>query len=127
MVVDSHRRIYDIGEVSRPPVLEFRETTSLVLSDSSRRFRKNIIIEILSPLITMVLTLPVATATVERAFSAMNLIKNDLRNKMSDVWLNDNLVVYTEREIFKEIENKAILKRFQTMRPRRMQLSSLTN
>ena len=33
-------------------------------------------------LIKLVLILPVATSTVERAFSAMKLIKSDLRNKM---------------------------------------------
>ncbi|XP_022889258.1 zinc finger MYM-type protein 1-like [Olea europaea var. sylvestris] len=42
-------------------------------------------------LLTLALILPVATASVERVFSAMNLIKSDLRNKMGDIWLNDNL------------------------------------
>ena len=39
-------------------------------------------------LITLTLTLPVAAASVERVFSAMNIIKTDLRNKISDDWLN---------------------------------------
>jgi hypothetical protein len=77
-------------------------------------------------LITLVLILPVATASVERVFSAMNLIKSDLRNKMGDDWLNDNLVVYMEKEIFEKIENEAILQRFQSMRSRRIQLSKIT-
>ncbi|XP_022858211.1 uncharacterized protein LOC111379109 [Olea europaea var. sylvestris] len=42
-------------------------------------------------LITLVLILPVATASVERVFYAMNLIKNDLRNEMGDELLNDSL------------------------------------
>ncbi|XP_022860613.1 zinc finger MYM-type protein 1-like [Olea europaea var. sylvestris] len=50
-------------------------------------------------LITLVLLLNVATASVERVFSAMNLIKNDLRNKMGDEMLNDNLVVYMEKDL----------------------------
>lgn len=33
-------------------------------------------------LIELILVLPVATATVERAFSAMNIIKSNLRNKL---------------------------------------------
>ncbi|XP_022892030.1 zinc finger MYM-type protein 1-like [Olea europaea var. sylvestris] len=74
-------------------------------------------------LLTLALILPVAIASVERAFSSMNLIKSDLRNKMEDEWLNDNLVVYLEKSIFKKLENEAILQRFQIMRPRRMQLS----
>ncbi|BBH02873.1 Putative disease resistance TIR-NBS-LRR class protein [Prunus dulcis] len=50
-------------------------------------------------LLTLALVLPVATASVERAFSAMNIIKNPLRNRMGDQWLNDSLIVYI-REMF---------------------------
>ncbi|XP_022846218.1 zinc finger MYM-type protein 1-like [Olea europaea var. sylvestris] len=74
-------------------------------------------------LLTLALILPVATASVERVFSTMNLIKSDLRNEMGDVWLNDNLVIYVEKAIFKQLENEAILQSFQIMRPRRIQLS----
>ncbi|KAI5657550.1 hypothetical protein M9H77_26343 [Catharanthus roseus] len=42
-------------------------------------------------LIELALVLPVATASVERSFPAMNIIKNDLRNKMGDEFLNDSL------------------------------------
>ncbi|XP_022859117.1 zinc finger MYM-type protein 1-like [Olea europaea var. sylvestris] len=66
-------------------------------------------------LITLVLILPVATTSVERVFSTMNLIKNDLRNKMGDEMLNDNLVVYMERDLFMKLENETILQRFQNM------------
>ncbi|TXG53116.1 hypothetical protein EZV62_022285 [Acer yangbiense] len=31
----------------------------------------------------------IATATVERVFSAINIVKTDLRNRMGDEWLND--------------------------------------
>ena len=47
-------------------------------------------------LIELTLILPVATASVERIFSAMKIIKTDLRNKVSDEWLNDLMVCYTE-------------------------------
>ncbi|XP_042067181.1 zinc finger MYM-type protein 1-like [Salvia splendens] len=75
-------------------------------------------------LIELTLILPVATASVERVFSSMKFIKTDLRNRMEDGWMNDILVVYTEREIFNKIENEAILRRFQEMASRRKQLSS---
>ncbi|KAD4586123.1 hypothetical protein E3N88_23724 [Mikania micrantha] len=39
----------------------------------------------------LILTLPVSTATTERGFSAMKIIKNRLRNKMSDEYLADSL------------------------------------
>ena len=35
-------------------------------------------------LVTLALILPVATTRVERAFSAMNFVKNRLRNRMGD-------------------------------------------
>ncbi|XP_042391829.1 zinc finger MYM-type protein 1-like [Zingiber officinale] len=50
-----------------------------------------------------------ATASVERVFSAMKTIKTDLRNRMGDEWMNDNLVVYIEKNIFSTIENEQIL------------------
>jgi hypothetical protein len=39
--------------------------------------------------IELALILPVATAWVERAFSTMNIIKTNLRNRMNDEWLKD--------------------------------------
>jgi hypothetical protein len=45
-------------------------------------------------LIELALLVPVATATVERVFSAMKIIKTELRNKMTDGWLNDLMVCY---------------------------------
>ncbi|CAL8131683.1 unnamed protein product [Prunus armeniaca] len=73
-------------------------------------------------LITLALVLPVATASVERAFSVMNIIKGLLRNKMGDQWLSDSLLVYVEKDVFDCIENEAIMLRFQNMKPRRGQL-----
>ncbi|CAL8116952.1 unnamed protein product [Prunus armeniaca] len=73
-------------------------------------------------LITLSLVLPVATASVERAFSVMNIVKGPLKNKMGDQWLSDSLHVYIERDIFACIENEAIMLRFQNMKPCRGQL-----
>ena len=73
-------------------------------------------------LIELILILPVATASVERIFLALNIIKTDLRNKMSDEWLNDLMICYTEKEIFRKIDNEKIKKRFQEMKKRRMLL-----
>jgi hypothetical protein len=60
----------------------------------------------------LALILPVATATVERAFSAMKIIKTELRNKMTDEWLNDLMLCYIEREIFKDLDLQQIKKVF---------------
>jgi hypothetical protein len=69
-------------------------------------------------LIELTLILPVATALVERIFSAMSIIKTDLCNKMGDVWLNDLMICYNEKEIFRKIDNEKIKKRFQEMKKR---------
>ncbi|KAL6560978.1 hypothetical protein OROHE_006155 [Orobanche hederae] len=73
-------------------------------------------------LLTLVLVLPVATASVERAFSAMNIIKSPLRNRMGDEWLNNSLIVYIEKDIFACVDNETIMQRFQNMGERRRHL-----
>ena len=63
-------------------------------------------------LVKLALTFSVATATVERSFSAMNNIKNELRNRMGDQWMNDCLVVYIEKYVASNIDNKTIMQEF---------------
>ena len=43
---------------------------------------------------TLALILPVATTIIERDFLAMNIIKNQLRNRIGDQWMNDYLERY---------------------------------
>ncbi|XP_074283230.1 uncharacterized protein LOC141607779 [Silene latifolia] len=71
-------------------------------------------------LLKLVLVLPVATATVERAFSAMSFIKNRLRNSMGDEYLNDCLVTFLERDVFMNVTDDEIVKQFLDMRTRRI-------
>ncbi|KAL4571449.1 hypothetical protein LXL04_018209 [Taraxacum kok-saghyz] len=51
---------------------------------------KHIIFPKVYLLLKLALILPIATASVERAFSAMKLVKTDLRNKMGDQFLSDS-------------------------------------
>ncbi|CAM8944628.1 unnamed protein product [Rhodiola kirilowii] len=76
-------------------------------------------------IIELVLVLPVATSTVERAFSAMKIVKTDLRNKIGDDFLTDCLVCYIERDVFKGIDNEAIMQYFQNMKTRKHGLPPL--
>ena len=46
--------------------------------------KKNVSYPLIYSLMTLALILLVARATVERAFSAMNIIKNRLRNQIGD-------------------------------------------
>jgi hypothetical protein len=71
-------------------------------------------------LIELELILPVATATVERAFSAMNIIKTNRTNKMNDDWMNNSMLCCIERDLFASIEDDKILMRFQGLRNRKM-------
>nr|XP_016457750.1 PREDICTED: uncharacterized protein LOC107781543 [Nicotiana tabacum] len=73
-------------------------------------------------LVKFTLIIPVATASVERAFSSMKYIKNDLRNRMDEDFLNNCLVCYIKRGIFETVSNDAIINRFQSMKTRREQL-----
>lgn len=56
--------------------------------------KKDIVYPLVYRLITLALILPFVTATVERVFSSMNILKNRLRNRMGDQWMNDCLLVY---------------------------------
>ena len=71
--------------------------------------KKNISYPLVYSLVTLALILLVATTTVERAFSAMNIIKNRLRNQIGDQWMNDCLVTYIENDIFKTIKCEEIM------------------
>ncbi|KAL4573046.1 hypothetical protein LXL04_019839 [Taraxacum kok-saghyz] len=57
-------------------------------------------------LVKLTLVLPVATATVERCFSAMKLVKMDLRNRIEDEILNDCVIFAVEREEFSKVTNE---------------------
>ncbi|XP_063949908.1 uncharacterized protein LOC135152749 [Daucus carota subsp. sativus] len=73
-------------------------------------------------LICLVLTLPVSTATTERAFSAMKLVKTILRNKMEDEYLRDTMVLNIKREYAEEIDPKGVIDEFYSKKNRRVQL-----
>ncbi|KAG2567586.1 zinc finger MYM-type protein 1-like isoform X1 [Panicum virgatum] len=75
--------------------------------------------QIVYKLLKLVIVLPVATASVERVFSVMNYVKNKLRNKLGDQYLNDCLVTFIEREFFLQVQDKNIINRFQAMKERR--------
>ena len=53
---------------------------------------RHVMFPVVYRLIELALLLPVATATVKRAFSSMKIIKTELRSKMYDGWLNDLMV-----------------------------------
>jgi hypothetical protein len=78
--------------------------------------------DIVYKLLKLVLVLPVATAGVERIFSTMNFIKNKLRSKMGQNYLNDCLVTFIEREFFLQAKDRDIINYFQSMKDRKVVL-----
>ena len=78
--------------------------------------KKNVSYPLVYLLVTLALILLVATATVERVFSTMNIIKNRLCNQIGDQWMNDCLVTYIEKDIFKTIKCEEIMQRFQNIK-----------
>jgi len=75
--------------------------------------------ELVYLLIKLVLLLPVATASVERAFSGMDFVKTKRRNKMTNNLLDDCLVTFIERDILDEVDEDDIIKTFMSIRKRR--------
>ena len=69
------------------------------------------------------LNLQVDTARVERVLiSAMNIVKNPLRSRIDDQWMNENLIVYIETNIIDTIDNNTVMQYFQRTKTRREQL-----
>ncbi|XP_059658399.1 uncharacterized protein LOC132304681 [Cornus florida] len=75
--------------------------------------KKSKIYFLIDGLIRLVLTLPISTATTERAFSTMKLVKTQLRNRMEDEFLADYLSVSIEKEIAQTFSTDSIMYHFQ--------------
>ena len=73
-------------------------------------------------LLKFVLILPVATASVERVFSGMTIVKDKLRNSMGDQMLNDCLITYLESDLFLNVSMDKIMDRYPNIRTLREQL-----
>jgi hypothetical protein len=91
------------------------------LSKTMNRLERHNIFPLVYRLIELALLLLVATKAVERACSTMKIIKTELHNKMTDGWVNNLMVCYIEREIFKGIDLQKIKKAFQKKKERQMQ------
>ena len=54
------------------------------LAEKMIEMKKDVSYPLVYSLVTLALILPVATATIERTFSAMNIIKNRLHNRKGE-------------------------------------------
>nr|XP_023880237.1 uncharacterized protein LOC111992595 [Quercus suber] len=89
-LLESQLQHYELGVIKHP---DFQNMSTI--SELCRGLKisgKSNIYFLIDRLIRLVLTLPVSTATTERAFSAMKLLKTRLRNRMEDEFLADNMI-----------------------------------
>jgi hypothetical protein len=87
--------------------------------DSFLKKKKKNIYPLVDWLIRLILTLTVSTATTERAFSAMKIVKTRLRNRMEDDFLANYLIVYIVKEIAERFTIDMIINYFYYMKERR--------
>ena len=80
--LDNQLEIYIHDMQSIEEFSAFREIGQLV--EKMVEMKKNVSYPLVYLLVTLALILLVATATVERTFSTMNIIKNRLRNQIGD-------------------------------------------
>ena len=71
-------------------------------------------------LLALIVILPVTSASAERTFSALKLIKTRLRSKMADPWLVDCISANVEKDILQGLTNEDILAQFKSMGKRRL-------
>ena len=79
------------------------------------------IYHLIDRLLRLLVSLPVSTASVERVFSSLKIIKTRLR-KMEDDNLANNLVVHIEREITEKYHFEDILAEFKSISDRKADL-----
>ena len=105
--LDNQLKTYIHDMQSTEEFLAFKVIRQLV--EKMVEMKKNVSYPLVYSFVTLVLILLVAIVTVERTFSIMNIIKNRLRNKIGDQWMNDCLVTHIEKDIFKTIKCEEIM------------------
>ncbi|KAK8284279.1 hypothetical protein V6Z11_D08G145800 [Gossypium hirsutum] len=106
-------------DVSKHPDLRKISTLS-ELFRSLVESGKSIMYPLINRLIRLILTLLVSTTSSERAFSAMKIVKTQLRSKMENKFLS-SLVVYIEKEITEKFDINEIIDDFSEVKDRRVQ------
>ena len=101
---------------SHPELNDEKKVRSVAeLSEALVRLHMHVTYALVYRLLKLVLTLPVSTASAERSFSAMKIVKESLRNRMSDSWLNDLLLIAIEKEMVESVPDDDVMFRYQSM------------
>lgn len=109
-----------IADLRSNPLL--LESTSL--TDLAAKFvalNKSETYSLFYKLMRLVLTLPVSTASTERSFSALKIVKNRLRNKIGEDFLSHALLLFVEKDLTQNISFEDAIGHFTAMATRRSQ------
>ena len=99
---------------------ELRELPSLVdLTSALFKTGKSSLYPMVDRLLRLVLTLSISTATVERIFLGMKVMKTRLQTTMGDGFARDCLVIYIEKALAKKISNDDIINEYDLADSRR--------
>ncbi|CAN1768419.1 hypothetical protein LINPERHAP1_LOCUS10630 [Linum perenne] len=120
LIMRSELPYYAAERVVRSPDFEVPSLAKLMEILVTRRLEKQYMM--ICRLIRLVLTLPVSTATTERAFSAMKFVKTDIRSNMANGFLADILMMFTERDYARNLDRDSIIDEFSKLKNRRVQL-----
>ncbi|XP_050255249.1 uncharacterized protein LOC126701171 [Quercus robur] len=113
-LLESQLQYYELDVIKHP---DFQNMSTISeLCRGLKTSGKSKIYFLIDRLIRLVLTLSVSTATTERAFSAMKLLKTRLRNRMEDELLADNMIIYIEKEIAGNFTIEMIMDEFYSMK-----------
>jgi hypothetical protein len=82
------------------------------------RTGKSAIYQLVFQVVVLLLTLLISTATTERTFSVINIIKTMLRNKIEDEFMTDSLMLYIEKEIGTTLSTDLIIDNFRDIQAR---------
>ena len=73
---------------------------------------RHVVFNLVERLLRLLITLPVSTASAERAFSSLKIIKTRLRNKMEDDYLANSLLVNIEAELLETYSYEDVIEDF---------------
>ncbi|XP_068237105.1 zinc finger MYM-type protein 1-like [Palaemon carinicauda] len=96
------------------------QTTAATMLNLMKENNIQEILLLMLELLTIYATLPVTTATVERTFSKLKLVKTKLRSLSSEERLSDLLLLTVEKDI--TINNSEVISLFKQMAHRRVLL-----
>ncbi|GJW55520.1 zinc finger MYM-type protein 1-like protein [Tanacetum coccineum] len=117
MELESQLNLYYANVTKDDSFVDLNGITDLAIMMVKKR--KHISYPLVYRLLKLALVLPVATASVERCFSAIKIIKSDLRNRISQGFLNSCVICGVEREALANVNDEDVMKRFQNMTDRK--------